>query len=298
MSDELLSADENDENAVKDQETSETLETIQKPDDLSLLTQKEQDVPLVSPSYGYNPATASQVTQNSEIRPVEPLSLKQALLRLPQLYWRIFTRPTSFPFVEEQNNAAWNIIWIQLLIFASIFALLNMLSSTLVYSSTNPDVESKLFALTIIFMGWLFRIGSYFAASIVIFLSSFSFRFFLLSGSIYLLARAFRGRGTFRAHCYCISLTTFLPMILVYLLMLAYILFPALFPFAPYVYLWLALVVFIYMLALQVYVTMGVHSHRVGKAIATLALSLIIDCLLFGLCIYSSLFLMLVMSNG
>lgn len=56
------------------------------------------------------------------LQPPRPLPLGQAIKELPRQYWRVLTRPGARTFVEEQQKAGWDIIWMQLL-FLTLIAL-------------------------------------------------------------------------------------------------------------------------------------------------------------------------------
>src|SRR5205807_4643537 len=57
------------------------------------------------------------------MQPATPLPLWAAIRQLPGQYWRVLTHPKAATFIEEERKAAWNIIWVQLLILGVVEAL-------------------------------------------------------------------------------------------------------------------------------------------------------------------------------
>ncbi len=73
--------------------------------------------PYQQPGYGMPPVQAA------------PLPLGEAIRQLPNQYIRVLTKPSAATFAVEQGKAAWNIVWIQLLIYAVILAALGYIGS-------------------------------------------------------------------------------------------------------------------------------------------------------------------------
>src|SRR5215472_16580396 len=72
--------------------------------------------PYQEPGYGYpQPQTT-------------PLPLGEAIRQLPNQYIRILTKPSAATFAEEQGKAAWDIVWVQLIIYAIAAAVLGYLA--------------------------------------------------------------------------------------------------------------------------------------------------------------------------
>src|SRR5258708_5664868 len=92
--------------------------------------------PYQQPGYGYPPPQAA------------PLPLGEAIRQLPNQYIRVLTKPSAATFAEEQGKAAWNIVWIQLIIYAIAAAVLGYLAilispnqfSTAGSSTLNPGM--------------------------------------------------------------------------------------------------------------------------------------------------------------
>src|SRR5579885_1297915 len=120
--------------------------------------------------------------QNNGGPPGAPLSLGEAVRRLPAIYWRIFTRPSSATFAEEVGGARWDIVWTQLFFTPS---------TSNVGAGTVPDLISPQTIQNIT------RI----ATGVAILL--FPAFFFMVQGIYYFLARRmFHGQGTFLAQCH------------------------------------------------------------------------------------------------
>ncbi len=145
--------------------------------------------PYQEPGYGYPPPQAA------------PLPLGEAIRQLPNQYIRVLTKPSAATFAEEQGKAAWNIVWIQLLIYAVILAVLGYIGSliglsfgafsslmntgSLSSSGMNPGALQAAAAS-----------GSFGEIILV------PLGFFIVVGVYYLLAKAFGGQGTFLAQGY------------------------------------------------------------------------------------------------
>src|SRR6266567_7401995 len=72
--------------------------------------------PYQQPGYGYPPPQAA------------PLPLGEAIRQLPNQYIRVLTKPSAATFAEEQGKASWDIVWIQLIIYAITAAVLGYLA--------------------------------------------------------------------------------------------------------------------------------------------------------------------------
>jgi hypothetical protein len=185
--------------------------------------------------------------------PRRPLPLGEAIRQLPNQYIRVITKPGVGVFAEEQGKAAWNIVWIQLIGFAIISALLSI-GIFNVALSTNPTARQSFGA-----------IGAASGGLPISFLIFIPIGFFISAGIYHLVAKAFGGRGTFLTYCYCYLLFVVPLGIISNVLGLI----PLLGSIA-------ALAVGIYQIVLQVYMTMAVHRLTGGKAtLAVLILPII-----------------------
>ena len=125
--------------------------------------------------------------------PQGPRPLSVALQELPQQYLKVCTRPSAQSFVEEMGKADWAIVWIQLLILAVVSAVFGYIGSLIYHSPAFVTGSSSAYTslFTTLAVG-----GSIFS------IISVPLFFFIGAGIQYLLARAFRGEGTFLQQCY------------------------------------------------------------------------------------------------
>lgn len=191
-----------------------------------------------------------------------PLPLREAIRQLPKQYWKVLTKPGPATFAEEMGKADWGIIWVQLLGYAAIDAILGILAwmvlvafewflvSALIPSSSD---------------GGGFPIASFFllpglVVGVLIFLLIFIAvigGFFFNQGILYLLAKAFGGQGNFSAQVY----TTLLFQAPIGLLSGALALI-------PYLGGMIGSAAGIYGVVLQIFALMPVHRLSGGKATA------------------------------
>jgi|SRR5579883_3060897 len=193
--------------------------------------------------YGPPPGTWSALPR--------PLSLGEAFRQLPRPYWNVLTHPKAATFAWEQGKAAWDIIWIQLLILAVVESLailavlfLEFFLIQLILPSNAASFVSQALPIT--------------AIIVVLFcLVLVPITFFCGSGIFYLMARAFGGQGSFLSHAYCYALIT-IPISLLSLLLSIIPCIGSLAGFAGLVY----------SIVLLIFMMMGVHRLSGGKASA------------------------------
>jgi len=206
--------------------------------------------------------------------PSGPLPLGEAIRQLPNQYIRVLTRPGAALFAQEQSKAAWDITWIQILISSVVAVLVGFV----VFNTSFPSslANSHIPIQTI----QLFRtFSSAFALSYIILMPIF---FFIGTGLYYLFAKAFGGKGTFLAHCYC-SILYGVPLGIISGILSVIV---GLLGLPSFVNTLLAVILGIYSLVLQVFVVMGVHRLSGGKA--TLAV-ILVPIILFVLIIVLSI---------
>jgi hypothetical protein len=201
-----------------------------------------------------------------------PLPLGEAIRQLPQQYWRVLSKPSVATFAVEKGKASWDILWVQLLIYAIIEAIMGYLS-TLINPSQIPLSMSKAgitpeayHALIVgIAVGRIFLIPLF---------------FFIGVGIIHLIAKAFKGQGSFLQYSYCILLFSCPLTILTNLFQLIPVAGPTLFIFA-----WLLTTV--YGIVLYIFATMAAHRLSGGKASAVILIPfgviVLLVCALFFL---------------
>ena len=198
------------------------------------------------------------------MQPATPLPLWAAIRQLPRQYWRVLTHPKAVTFIEEERTAAWNIIWVQLLILAVVEALALLLIVFLeffLFQAFLPSATMSVFsqALPIV--------------AIVIVLITIAFvpiSFFFGAGIYHLIAKAFGGRGTFLSYCYNYSLI----VIPISILSVVLSIIPCLGS--------IGLAGTVYEVVLLIFMTMGVHRLSGGKASATVLIPVITEILLIA----------------
>ncbi len=187
--------------------------------------------------------------------PRAPRPLGEAIRELPNQYIRTITKPGTAVFAEEQGKAAWNIIWVQLIVLAVISAFIG-LGALNVSLSTSTTISQQVVQ----------SIRSYSTVLTVLFFILTPIGFFISTGIYHLIAKAFGGRGTFLAYCYCYLLFG-VPLGIV----------GGLLGLIPFIGSFIAFAVSIYQIVLLVYMTMAVHRLRGGRAtLAVLVLPIVV----------------------
>ena len=173
--------------------------------------------------------------------PTGPLSLGQAIQALPGQYLKVITRPSVSAFVEEKSKANWRIVWVQLIALSIIDAILQYLNLLISppnvsnVASTSGLSTSTLQTVTVL--------------TLVLFTLIFTpVSFFIGVGILHLIAKAFRGKGTFLQLLY-VTLLFGVPMVI-----LSYLL-----TFIPATSNWLPYLPHIYSIILFVFAVIAVH---------------------------------------
>lgn len=161
--------------------------------------------------------------------------LRKTLPRLPRHYFKALVKPSVATYTSAKGNESWRLVWIQLLTWAILDALLGVLVNLITLPATGSS-----------FLRFFAFASSYGLVVIVPLL------FFLLMGIIYLLAKYFGGQGTFLEQCNT-SLYIQAPLGILSKLL-------ALIPVVGRI---LNIVLSIYGIVLQVFVIIAVH--RFGK---------------------------------
>ncbi len=216
------------------------------------------------PIYGYAvPPQALYGPPGMFSAPPRPLSLGEAFRQLPRQYWNVLTHPKAATFAWEQGKAAWNIIWLQLLILALVESLvvlalffLEFFLIQLILPSNAVSFVSQALPIT--------------AMVVVLFcITLVPISFFFGSGILHLVARAFGGEGSFLQYAYCYALIT----VPIGMLSLALSVIPCIGSIA-------SLGGSVYSIVLLIYMTMGVHRLSGGKASASVLIPIGIGILL------------------
>ncbi|HZU70168.1 MAG TPA: Yip1 family protein [Ktedonobacteraceae bacterium] len=198
--------------------------------------------PTYWPDFGFIPPAAA------------PLPLAEAIRQLPEQYKRVVTKPYAETFLVEMAQASWSMVWIQLLGYAIIAAVLAFLVSLFSLPATpNPASPTGLSSPSVI---RALTLGSTLGLFILI-----PVLFFLLMAILYLLARAYGGRGTFLQQCY----TTLLFLVPFGLAVSVVGILPI---FGNFLSAFLAIVCFVYSIVLQSFANVAVHRLTGGKATA------------------------------
>ena len=174
-------------------------------------------------------------------------SPSRVLSQLPQRYFNALVKPSVATYIADKGDASWSLVWIQLLAWAILDAMLGLLVN-FIHPPTTGTTFSSLFTL---------------ATSIGL-IGVVPLLFFLLMGIVYFLAKAFGGQGTFLEQCNS-SLYIQAPLGI----------FSKLLALIPVVGRILNSVLSLYGIMLQVFVIMAVHRLSRGKAIATILIPLV-----------------------
>jgi hypothetical protein len=183
-----------------------------------------------------------------------PPPLSRALPQLPHQYIAAVIKPSVTTFTKDIGNASWSLVWVQLLAWAILDALLGVLVNRLYPPATGS------FSLQLITLAS--SIGLIFVVPVL---------FFLLMGIVYLLARAFGGQGTFLQQCHS-SLQIQVPLGIMSKIL-------ALIPVVGRI---LNSILSLYGIGVQVVVIMAVHRLSRGKAIAVLLIPVVGIAVLTG----------------
>ena len=207
-------------------------------------------------SYGYPPPPQSPQAA--------PLPLGQAIQQLPNEYIKVVTHPSAQTFAEEMGKADWGIVWVQLIAYAVIAAILGFLASLISptrFNTTTSGISATEFTAL---AGGI----SFFYIIII------PIGFFIGMGVLYGLSKAFGGQGSFVQQSYT-SLLFSVPLgILVSLV--------GLIPIAGS---FIGFAIGIYEIVLQIFAIMAVHRLSGGKATAVVLIPigvlLVLVCGLF-----------------
>ncbi len=203
----------------------------------------------MSPDFGFVPRT-------------QPLPWREALRQLPRHYRFVLTKPGFEPFLAEMGQAEWKIVWIQLLFYSVVAALLAFVR-TLLYPAS-PSAASSASGLSSPVVLQILSLSTSLGLLILI-----PAGFFLAMGLLYWLARAFGGHGIFVQQVYT-TLLFLVPCGLAVSVL-------GLVPFVGnFLSAFLGFVLFVYCVALQCFATLAVHQMSGGKATAAVILTLLI----------------------
>jgi hypothetical protein len=223
------------------------------------------------------PYSYGQQEQSYDYAPPQaaPLPLEQAIKELPSQYLKVLTKPSVDTFAQEMGKANWNIVWVQLIGYALISAILSYITSLIMPNpfkifdtTTNPIVA--------LLIHWGLTLG----LTPLVFVS-----FFIGNGLLYLIAKAFRGQGTFLAQGYT-DLLLSIPLGIV----------SALVSRAPLLGGLMVFGISIYTIVLRIFSIMAVHRLSGGKATAVVLLPVVVSILL--LVVLVAIMMMMILAMG
>ena len=169
-------------------------------------------------------------------------SFGKAVFDLPQQYFDAIINPGVELFTTAKRRANWGLIWFQLFVFLLITLLLEI--GFLLLQSSLHGVQGP-------FLSWFLPVVITDLMATLIGIAGF----FLGEGILFLIARGFRGEGSFQEQCHA-GLVLAIPWGIV--LFIASSALP------------LAVFFSLYALVLQINVLMAVHHLSRGRAISTL----------------------------
>lgn len=194
--------------------------------------------------------------------PSTPLPLNEAIRQLPGQYRHVLTKPSVQTFIAEMGKAAWNIVWVQLIVYAIIAALLAWLGLLINPAAANMGGSNPVLSpATIRAISLASSIG------LVVFIPLV---FFIHQGITYLIARAFNGNGTFVHQAYT-TLLIQVPLGIV----------SSLLGLIPILGILTTIAALIYQIVLSIFAIMAVHRLSGGKATTVVILPVVIVGLLF-----------------
>jgi hypothetical protein len=210
------------------------------------------------PPYGYG-----QQQQSYDYSPPQaqatPLPLEQAIKELPSQYLKVLTNPSAETFEQEMGKASWNIVWAQLIGYAIICAILSYITSLIFPSPFETIGTGPLNLIISQLIHWAFTLG---LTPLIIGV------FFASVGIRYLIAKAFRGQGTFLAQGYT-NLLFAVPLGIL----------SALVSWVPRLGGLVVLGVAVYTIILRIFSIMAVHRLSGGKATAVVLIPLVVGIL-------------------
>jgi hypothetical protein len=177
----------------------------------------------------------------------------------------VLTHPKAITFIEEERKAAWNIIWVQLLILGVVEALAVLLIALLeffIFQAFLPSATMSMFSRVLPIVAIVFALIAIVCAPI---------SFFFGAGILHLIAKAFGGRSSFLSYCYNYSLIV-IPITILSVVV----------SMIPCVGSLVGSAGGVYEIVLLIFMTMGVHRLSGGKASAAVLIPVITGILLIA----------------
>ncbi len=154
-----------------------------------------------------------ELKSNYESQASQPHSTMQAIRELPGQYFRVLSRPSVATFVEEKGKASWGMNWLQFIALGLIGAVLQSIGLLI-----SPPNFSGMAGTAGMSHATLLTVTIVFLAMFEMILTPVSF--LAAGGILFLIAKAFGGKGTYREQIYT-TLLFGVPLVIVsYLLFL------------------------------------------------------------------------------
>jgi hypothetical protein len=220
--------------------------------------------PQQSPYQGYQPPYGNQwpYSGGPAVQPPPPQDWGSALRELPAQWRRVLMQPSAATFAQEQPKATWGMLWVMLIGYAVIAAILGAIRGA-AFSATLATLPGFSGASGT-FLGQILAVSGGFGAIIGV-----PIGFFIGQGILFGIARLFGGMGTFRDQGY-LSLLFTVPLGIL----------ASLIGFIPVLGALIGLVIAIYQIVLQIFVIQAAHRLSGGKATAVVLLPLVIAIIL------------------
>ncbi len=196
-----------------------------------------------------------------------------AIVELPLLYSKALFMPVPETFAKERQRGSWAIVWIQLLLIIVISAVLGLLRglhrSTTVGTLTGSQALYDAVASI--------AVGTSLAATLIQVIIV-PILFFIGVGIQYLLAKAFRGEGSFLSQAYT-ALLYQAPLLILHSIISTVLVFIASLTLRIVLDPVIAVALLIYSILLNIAAIAGVHTMTRGKASAVVLIPYIVGAL-------------------
>lgn len=217
-------------------------------------------------------------------------SPRRSIQSLPVFYVRTILKPSKRLFAQAAEYAHWKAVWLQLGLLLVIPLIIGLLKNILRDTSTGINTHANIFfgLLDAITVGA--TIGAFFFKLILV-----PLLFFIEISLQYLIAKLFKGQGSYVSHAYSMLLYKVPLALLGGILITIFVAlhFSTLF-FAPII----SLVLFCYGIFINIFVVMGVHNLNRDKSIVTVAIPYILGVLaISGIILVLAHYLATVISN-
>ncbi len=193
------------------------------------------------------------------------ISTATAMGSRPLQYIRVLTKPSAQTFAQEMGKASWDIVWVELIIYAIIATILSYLRASIFGIGTPVAPNSPISPATM----QAIQAGSSIGLIVLV-----PIGFFIGVGIYYALAKAFHGQGTFLQQGYT-QLLISVPIGIASLIL----------EFIPILGSIAAFALGIYAIVLNVFSIMAVHRLSGGKAtwvvLIPVIVAFVLACVLF-----------------